>query len=85
MDTDMGMDYRDAGLSLSLHTDSKALRVAIITGVAFASLTIPLSSLSQNCHPKIDGSTITLAHLLQHLATLRARGMLLGPEIGMQG
>jgi hypothetical protein len=37
MDTDMGMDYRDADadLSLQLHTDSKALRVAIIAGVSF--------------------------------------------------
>ncbi|KAJ7927294.1 hypothetical protein B0H13DRAFT_2556725 [Mycena leptocephala] len=32
--------------------------------------------------PKIDGSAITLAHLLQHLATSTIRAMLLGPESG---
>ncbi|KAJ7795884.1 hypothetical protein B0H13DRAFT_2510720 [Mycena leptocephala] len=33
--------------------------------------------------PKIDGSTATLAHLLQHLAATRAHAVLLGPESGM--
>ncbi|KAJ7921595.1 hypothetical protein B0H13DRAFT_2318297 [Mycena leptocephala] len=66
------MDYRDAdaGMSQPLHTDSKALRVAIIT---------------ENFLPKIDGSTITSVHLLHHLVATRARVMLLGPEIGMPG
>ncbi|KAJ7921562.1 hypothetical protein B0H13DRAFT_2415287 [Mycena leptocephala] len=106
MDTDMGMDYRDAdaGLSQPLHTDSKALRVAVIAGVSFASFSIPLSRLlafcpkatlntfsnltnpptTENFLPKIDGSTITLAPLLQHRATSNIWAMLLGPEIGMQ-
>ncbi|KAJ7799857.1 hypothetical protein B0H13DRAFT_2390729 [Mycena leptocephala] len=34
--------------------------------------------------PKIDGSTATIAHLLQHLAALCVRAMLLGPESGMR-
>ncbi|KAJ7927297.1 hypothetical protein B0H13DRAFT_2653604 [Mycena leptocephala] len=34
--------------------------------------------------PKIDGSTTTIAHLLQHLAALCVRAMLLGPESGMR-
>ncbi|KAJ7087984.1 hypothetical protein B0H15DRAFT_949799 [Mycena belliarum] len=41
-----------------------ALRVAIIT---------------ENFLPKIDGSTITLAHLLQHLRAAGVRAMLFGP------
>jgi hypothetical protein len=45
MDVDMGIDYRDAnaGLSLPLHTNSKALTATIIAGVS--SSTIPLSRL----------------------------------------
>jgi hypothetical protein len=51
MDMDMWMDYRDAdvGLSLPLHNNSEALRIAIIAGVSFASLTIPLSRLLAFC------------------------------------
>ncbi|KAF8180448.1 hypothetical protein K438DRAFT_1841873 [Mycena galopus ATCC 62051] len=45
-----------------------ALRVAIV---------------AENFLPKIDGSTITLAHLLQHLHSTGIRAMLLGPETGM--
>jgi hypothetical protein len=59
MDTDMGTDYRDAdaGLSLPLH-NSEALRVVIIAGVSFASLTIPLSSLLACC-PKATSNTLS--------------------------
>ncbi|KAJ7927264.1 hypothetical protein B0H13DRAFT_1048276 [Mycena leptocephala] len=64
----MGMEYRDMGRDTALH-DSEALRVAII---------------AENFLPKIDGSTITIAHLLQHLAATRVRAMLLGPESGMR-
>ncbi|KAJ7927316.1 hypothetical protein B0H13DRAFT_2312718 [Mycena leptocephala] len=70
VDMGMGMGYRDADLTQPLQTDSKALRVAII---------------AENFLLKIDGSTITLVHLLHHLAATRARVMLLGPEIGMPG
>ncbi|KAF8180465.1 hypothetical protein K438DRAFT_1976652 [Mycena galopus ATCC 62051] len=45
-----------------------ALRVAIV---------------AENFLPKIDGSTITLAHLLQHLHSTGIRAMLLGPKTGM--
>ncbi|KAF8163881.1 hypothetical protein K438DRAFT_1984991 [Mycena galopus ATCC 62051] len=38
---------------------------------------------AENFLPKLDGSTITLAHLLQHLHSIGIRAMLLGPEIGM--
>ncbi|KAJ7885575.1 hypothetical protein B0H13DRAFT_2666821 [Mycena leptocephala] len=69
MDTDMGMDYRHADLSQPLHNNSKALRVAII---------------AENFLPKIDGSTTTLAHLLQHLAATRSHAMLFGPGSGMR-
>ncbi|KAJ6608494.1 hypothetical protein B0H10DRAFT_2067775 [Mycena sp. CBHHK59/15] len=47
---------------------SESLRVAIIT---------------ENFLPKIDGVTITLAHLLEHLKVRGAKAMLLGPESGM--
>ncbi|KAJ7927310.1 hypothetical protein B0H13DRAFT_2312712 [Mycena leptocephala] len=89
---------------LSLHTDSKALRVAIIAGVSFASLTIPSflpprllphshiqhifqpnlrnARTTENFFPKIEGSTITLLHLLQNLAASNIHAMLLGPESG---
>ncbi|KAJ7885590.1 hypothetical protein B0H13DRAFT_2535677 [Mycena leptocephala] len=56
------------GKDAALHNDNEALRVAII---------------AENFLPNIDGSTITLAHLLQHLAPTRVRAMLLGPECGM--
>ncbi|KAJ7921573.1 hypothetical protein B0H13DRAFT_2318277 [Mycena leptocephala] len=65
----MGMGYLDTDLSQPLHIDSKALHVAII---------------AENFLPKIDGSAVALAHLLQHLAALRMHAMLLGPEIGIQ-
>ncbi|KAJ7921619.1 hypothetical protein B0H13DRAFT_1866585 [Mycena leptocephala] len=58
------------GYGDGVHTDSRALRVA---------------SIAENCHPQIHGSAIPLAYLLQHLAAMRARVMLLGLEIGMQG
>ncbi|KAF8180473.1 hypothetical protein K438DRAFT_1976663 [Mycena galopus ATCC 62051] len=45
-----------------------ALRVAIV---------------AENFLPKIDGSTITLVLLLQHLHSTGIRAMLLGPETGM--
>jgi hypothetical protein len=38
---------------------------------------------AENFLPKIDGSTITLARLRQHLAATRVHAMLLGPENGM--
>ncbi|KAF8197159.1 hypothetical protein K438DRAFT_1420259, partial [Mycena galopus ATCC 62051] len=38
---------------------------------------------TENFLPKIDGSTIMLAHLLQHLHSTGIRAMLLGPETGM--
>ncbi|KAJ7255015.1 hypothetical protein B0H12DRAFT_1233273 [Mycena haematopus] len=38
---------------------------------------------AENFLPKIDGSTITLAHLLQHLSASNIRALLLGPETGM--
>jgi hypothetical protein len=40
IDADMGMDYQDADADLSqpLHTDSKALRIAIIDGASFTTL-----------------------------------------------
>ncbi|KAJ7697245.1 hypothetical protein B0H17DRAFT_1197643 [Mycena rosella] len=56
-----------AGLLLPLHAPD-ALRVAII---------------AENFLPKIDGSTITLAHLLQHMKSTGVRAMLFGPESGM--
>jgi preprotein translocase subunit Sec63 len=39
---------------------------------------------TENFLPRIDGSTITLAHLLQLHAATHAYAMLLGPEIGMR-
>ncbi|KAJ7917161.1 glycosyl transferase group 1 [Mycena leptocephala] len=47
---------------------SRALKVAIIT---------------ENFLPKVDGVTVTLAHLLEHLNAQRIETMLLGPESGM--
>ncbi|KAJ7141703.1 hypothetical protein C8R43DRAFT_587058 [Mycena crocata] len=38
---------------------------------------------AENFLPKIDGSTITLAHLLQHMKSSGVQAMLLGPESGM--
>jgi hypothetical protein len=60
IDADMGVgiDYRDADLSQPLHTDSEALRVAIIAGVSFASLTIPLSRLLV-LYPKATSNTLS--------------------------
>jgi hypothetical protein len=95
MDT-MGMEYRDMGRDTALHDDSEALRVAIIAGARpllplFLSflpscLLLPKNANEQteNFLPKIDGSTVTIAHLLQHLAATRVRAMLLGPESGMR-
>ncbi|KAK7052757.1 hypothetical protein R3P38DRAFT_3596107 [Favolaschia claudopus] len=48
---------------------SPPLRVAIIT---------------ENFLPKIDGSTITLSHLLHHLSSLSIPTLLLGPPTGMR-
>ncbi|KAJ7779822.1 hypothetical protein B0H16DRAFT_726462 [Mycena metata] len=39
--------------------------------------------IAENFLPKIDGSTITLAHLLTHLQTCGLQAMLFGPEGGM--
>ncbi|KAF7334083.1 hypothetical protein MVEN_02313900 [Mycena venus] len=51
-------------------TTSEPLRVAII---------------AENFLPKIDGSTITLAHLLEHLRTTpNVQAILFGPESGMR-
>ncbi|KAJ7755108.1 hypothetical protein B0H16DRAFT_1541084 [Mycena metata] len=47
---------------------SEVLRVAIFT---------------ENLLPKINGSTITLAHLFQHLHVCGIQAMLFGPESGM--
>ncbi|KAJ7798079.1 hypothetical protein B0H13DRAFT_1933831 [Mycena leptocephala] len=62
-------DADRCGYGDGVHTDSKALKVAII---------------ADNFLPTIDGSTITLAHLLQLLAATHAHAMLLGSEIGMR-
>ncbi|KAJ6467888.1 hypothetical protein C8R45DRAFT_1219042 [Mycena sanguinolenta] len=35
---------------------------------------------AENFLPKIDGSTMTLSHLLTHLSTLRIPTLLLGPS-----
>ncbi|KAJ6587676.1 hypothetical protein DFH09DRAFT_819653, partial [Mycena vulgaris] len=37
----------------------------------------------ENFLPKIDGSTVTLAHLLQHMQRTGVQAMLFGPESGM--
>jgi hypothetical protein len=42
-----------------------------------------LTNERQNFLRKIDGSSITLAYLLQHLAATRVHAMLLGPESDM--
>ncbi|KAJ7927273.1 hypothetical protein B0H13DRAFT_2312676 [Mycena leptocephala] len=39
---------------------------------------------AQNFFPKIDGSTVMLAHPLQHRATSNICAMLLGPDSGMR-
>ncbi|KAJ7885596.1 hypothetical protein B0H13DRAFT_2277829 [Mycena leptocephala] len=69
------MAQMDAGMGwdVELHNDREALRVAII---------VDANEQRQNFLPKIDGS-ITLAHLLPHLATSNIRVMLLRPESGM--
>jgi hypothetical protein len=56
----MGMDYLDvdADLLQPLHTDSKVLRVTIIAGVSFVSLTIPLFRLLAFC-PKATSNTFS--------------------------
>ncbi|KAJ7059665.1 hypothetical protein C8F01DRAFT_1145288 [Mycena amicta] len=46
----------------------ESLRVAIIT---------------ENFLPKVDGSTITIANILQHLKTTGVQAMLFGPDSGM--
>jgi hypothetical protein len=60
MAIEMGMDYLDvdADLSQPLHTDSKVLRAAIIAGVSFVSLTIPLSCLLAFC-PKATSNILS--------------------------
>ncbi|KAJ7921620.1 hypothetical protein B0H13DRAFT_2415418 [Mycena leptocephala] len=75
------MAQMDAGMGrdVSLRNDKEALRVAIITATL-----ISANKRTEIFLPKIDGSTITLAHILQHLAALRMRAMLLGPESGMR-
>ncbi|KAJ7354161.1 hypothetical protein DFH08DRAFT_955569 [Mycena albidolilacea] len=52
----------------SLPLHNEALRVAII---------------AENFLPKIDGSTITIAHPLQHLTSTGVHALLLGPESGI--
>ncbi|KAJ7921553.1 hypothetical protein B0H13DRAFT_2318253 [Mycena leptocephala] len=68
----------DAGLGrdTALHNDKEVLRAAIIAAT--------LMSANKRFLPKIDGSTATLAHLLQHLAATHAHARLLGPESGMR-
>ncbi|CAK5268193.1 unnamed protein product [Mycena citricolor] len=39
---------------------------------------------AENFLPKIDGSTVTLAHLLEHMQAVGIEGMLFGPESGME-
>ncbi|KAJ7921603.1 hypothetical protein B0H13DRAFT_146553 [Mycena leptocephala] len=65
------MAQMDAGMGRdeALLNDSEVLRAAIIAEIFLL---------------KIDASTITLAHLLQHLAATRAHARLLGPESGMR-
>ncbi|KAF7378253.1 hypothetical protein MSAN_00250500 [Mycena sanguinolenta] len=50
---------------MSLPLHEQPMRVAIV---------------AENFLPKIDGSTITLSHLLQHLSSLRIPTLLLGPS-----
>jgi hypothetical protein len=57
MDAGMGMEYRAAD-ACPLQNNKEVLRVAIITGVAFASLTIPLSCLLAFC-PKTTSNTLS--------------------------
>ncbi|KAF8197192.1 hypothetical protein K438DRAFT_1967439 [Mycena galopus ATCC 62051] len=44
---------------------------------------LQVTIVAENFLPKIDSSTITLAHLLQHLPSTGIRAMLLGPETGI--
>jgi hypothetical protein len=42
-----------------------------------------LTQCPENFLPKVDGSTLTIANLLQHLNATGVQAMLFGPESGM--
>ncbi|KAJ6505857.1 hypothetical protein C8R47DRAFT_1209802 [Mycena vitilis] len=62
------MTENSTGNGILLPRHRKPLRVAII---------------AENFLPKVDGSTLTIAHLLQHLNATGVQAMLFGPESGM--
>ncbi|KAJ6503869.1 hypothetical protein C8R45DRAFT_973969 [Mycena sanguinolenta] len=51
--------------------------------VMISSQTLRVAIVTENFLPKVDGVTVTLAHLLQHLNTQGIQAMLLGPSGGM--